>query len=413
MNAVAFKSSFKATILVVVSAACFASSIVSPCLPLIAKYFNVESAQTSLFVSFFLFGYLFGQVFYSILSQKIGYKNTLIFGFLIYIFSAIAQVVFIKHYWFDLLLCSRFFCAFGASSGLICVFAIINDYSAVKEETQKLISLAFISLTLFSYLSVTLGGFVTHYFGWIFVFYFLIVASILNLLMIFLYMPSVQKRKHQYEMSLKLIFMEYLKSFLNYRLLCSSLMVAFTTTSTYLYNAIGSTIAIKIFILSPKCFGMYSILNLIGLISGGWISARMIKNYELLNVLVVGVIISSVPIGMFVLLKDVIFNSDSKGLLFFMLIAILNFGLGLIYPIASYFALNSIKCSSTASSIMNFIKIACPALAIYCVSRLHLGLIDSFETPLLIMFLITIICYLIIKFSLFRSAITADMLKIS
>ncbi len=250
------------------------------------------------------------------------------------------------------------------------MFAIINDYSVAKEETQKLISLAFISLTLFSYLSVTLGGFVTQYFGWIFVFYFLILASILNLLIIFLYLPNVQKNRYQYKVSLKLIFMKYLQSFLNHRLLCSSLMVAFTTTSTYLYNAIGSTIAIKIFTLSPKCFGMYSILNLIGLISGGWISARMIKSYELLNVLVFGVIVSSAPIGMFVLLKDVIFNSDSKGVLFFILIAILNFGLGLIYPVASYLALNSIKCSSTASSIMNFTKIACPALALYCVSRL-------------------------------------------
>ncbi len=124
MNAVAFKSSFKTTILIVVSAACFASSIVSPCLPLIVKYFNVESAQTSLLVSFFLFGYLFGQIFHSILSQKIGYKNTLIFGFLIYIFSTIAQVVFIKHHWLDLLLYSRFFVLLAPHPGLfVCLLS--------------------------------------------------------------------------------------------------------------------------------------------------------------------------------------------------------------------------------------------------------------------------------------------------
>ena len=165
-------SSFKITILIVISAACFSSSIISPCLPYISEYFNVETEQTSLLVSIFLFGYLGGQILYSFLSQIFGYKLSLLIGFFIYIISCFFQILSINHYYLNLLYYSRFFCALGASSGLVCSFAMINDSSENREETQKLISLAFISLTLFAYLSITFGGLITQYFGWIFIFYF-------------------------------------------------------------------------------------------------------------------------------------------------------------------------------------------------------------------------------------------------
>lgn len=361
---------FRATILIVVSAACFSSAIVAPCLPFIAQYFDVPNSKTSLLVSIFLFGYLSGQVAYSIISQKFGYRFALILGFSIYILSCIAQISAIQHHSFNLLFYSRFLCAFGASSGLICVFALINELSQCKEQTQKLISLAFISLTLFAYLSITLSGLIIQYFNWIFVFYIMILISLIQFTLIYKYIPNIKRQHHV----LKTIFSRYLHSIRNYKLLMSSLIVAFTTTSTYLYNAMASTISTQIFLLSPSVFGMIAILNLLALILGGCISLRCVKRYSVSNVLLSSLVLASIPIGGLLLFHEMIFSPGGNGVLFFSAVCFLNFSLGLIYPTASYFALNAIDCSATASSIMNFIKIACPACIIWLVSQLQLEL---------------------------------------
>lgn len=396
MNIFSSHVTFKATILVVVAAACFSSAIVSPCLPFIAEYFNVNNQQTSLLISNFLFGYLAGQVFYSILSQIIGYKNALIFGFLIYVGSCIVQIIAIKSHSFDLLSYGRFLCAFGASSGLICVFSIINELSENKVQAQKLISLAFISLTLFAYLSITFGGLITQFFGWIFVFYFMIIASLTNLVVIFKYIPNFKNKQTISKVYFE-VFSKYVKSIFNYKLVISSLAVSFTTTSTYLYNAMASTIATAIFKLSPVIFGFISILNLIGLIFGGWLSSKLIKKHKTSNILLCGVFISFFPISALFLLHDIIFAVEQNGLIFFSAVFFLNFGLGIIYPTASYLALNAISCSSTASSIMNFFKIASPAFAIYFVSKSHMGLVASYKIPLASIFVIALLSCLAIK----------------
>lgn len=389
-------SAFRATILVVVSAACFASAVISPCLPFIAEYFQVSSNQTTLLVSNFLFGYICGQLVFSILSQFAGYKTALLSGFFIYIVSCVMQIVAINNNNFDLLFYSRFICALGASSGLICVFAIINDFSANKEETQKLISLAFISLTLFAYLSITLGGLISHFLNWIFVFYVMMIVSILEFILIYQYIPDIKKTAVN---AYGHIIPAYLRSFYNYKLILPSLLVAFTTTSTYLYNAVASTISATFFHLSSSSFGFISILNLIGLVSGGWFSTKLIKQYGVSNSLLCGIVISSIPVTMLFLLDKLIFNAQNQGLLFFSAVGILNLGLGIIYPAASYLALNAIDCSSTASSIMNFFKIACPAFIIYFVGKSDLALISSYQIPLFFVFMVAVCSCISIKFS--------------
>ncbi|MFA5959802.1 MAG: MFS transporter [Tatlockia sp.] len=389
-------AAFKATILIIVAAACFSSAIVSPCLPFIADYFNVHDYQTSLLVSNFLFGYLAGQVFYSILSQRSGYKVALIFGFLIYVSSCLIQIIAINCKAFNLLYYARFGCAFGASSGLICVFAIINDLPESKIQTQKLVSLAFISLTFFSYLSITIGGLLTQYLGWIYVFYFMMIVSLLNLLVIFKYIPQTYRKQRRHKSSVE-ILSQYFKAIFNYKIIIPSLAVSFTTTGTYLYNAIASTLSKVVFHLSPSVFGVISILNLIGLIFGGWLSSNLIIKYKTSSVLLCGMYIAFFPVAALFFLHDIIFTAHHHGLFFFLMVFILNFGLGIIYPSASFLALNALNCSSTASSIMNFLKIASPAFAIYFVSKSRMELITSYRVPLASIFIVAMLSCFAIK----------------
>jgi MFS transporter, DHA1 family, multidrug resistance protein len=388
--------SLKITLLLIVSGACFASAIVAPCLPYITKSFGFDNYMSYFLVGVFLFGYLGGQIFNALIAHINGYRNSLLIGFGIYFISSVVQLIAIKNNLIALFIYSRFFCAFGASSGLICSFAIINDKSENNQSAQKLISMAFISLTLFSYLSITLGGFIIEILEWVFVFYLILIVSIIKFALIYNYIPTDQNYIKK-KINLKLVGIKYAKAFFNLKLLAASFIVAFTTTSTYLYNAIGATISINIFQVSPQYFGMLSILNVIGLISGGWISTKMMHINTVFKVLYKGIILTFIPIIAFSIFHSYIFNSSPKGLLFFSLIVLLNFGLGIIYPAASFLALNSIKCSTTASSIMNFIKIGCPALTISLLGYFQFELIQSYKIPMLIISSIAALCLLILK----------------
>lgn len=387
---------FKTTLLLIVSGACFASAIVAPCLPLITKHFNVDNFMTYHFVSAFLFGYLIGQIFYSLVAQIKGYRKSLLIGFSIYFIGSMFQIISIQNNSIDFFMCSRFFSAFGASSGLICSFALINDKSIVIKKSQKLISMAFISLTLFSYVSITLGGFITEYLGSIYIFYLILITSLAQLFLIFNYIPE-QQDKNLGKPNFKYIVAKYVRALYNPKLLSSSLIIAFTTTSTYLYNAVGSTISMNIFHLTPKYFGILSILNLIGLISGGWLSSKMMRRYSALKVVSRGIFLTFIPVSMFFIFHFLVFKIDTNGFFFYLLIIFLNIGLGLIYPAASFVALNSIECNSTASSIMNLIKIGCPALTISSFGYFHVELIESYRIPLLLLFFVAILCLSILK----------------
>ena len=380
----------KLTLLIIVSAACLASSILVPAIPAISHHYLMGLNQPSMLMSVYLCGYLLGQIIYSFLTNSTSPKFALKTGFLIFIIGSIIQIYSINEKSILLLFIGRFVSALGASSGLVCVFAIINERFSANE-SKKLISLAFISLTSFSYVSIIFSGIITSYFGWKVVFYLILIISLLYFYLInkniepFKLTSSVSYGKSYYS-----TITNYLRSLKNLRLILASMIVAFTTTTTYLYNSTAAMISTNYFHFSPYHFGMYSFLNFIGLIIGGYISSVMIKKHSPIKIASIGVFVSAIPLILFIVFTNLIIQNESYMFLFFILTALLNIGLGVIYPSASYMALNSLECSITASSIMNFIKIGCPAIMLLISGFTKLSTINSFEIPLYISFLMTV-----------------------
>jgi MFS transporter, DHA1 family, multidrug resistance protein len=381
----------KLTLLIIVSAACLASSIIVPVIPSISIYYAMEENQPNLLMSTYLFGYLLGQIIYSFLSKHKSPKIALQIGFLIFILGSIIQIYSFYNRSIGLLFLGRFTSSLGASSGLVCVFAIINEKFPINE-SKKLISLAFISLASFSYISIVLSSIITNYIDWKIIFYIILMISILYFFLVNKNIPSFELKYFENQRNKKISYISYyLSSLKNLKLILASMIVAFTTTTTYLYNSTASLISTNYFHFSPNYFGIYSLLNFIGLIMGGYISSILIKKYNPINVVFFGMSIAALPIIAFICFTNIILQNENCMFLFFILTAILNVSLGVIYPSGSYIALNSLECNSTASSIMNFIKIGCPAVVLSISSQTKLSTINSFEIPLYSSFVATLI----------------------
>lgn len=382
---------YEITVLLIVSGAAFASSIAAPCLPFIVKNFNLNTSYSYYIVSIYLFGYLSGQIIHSLIAQFKGYRLTLLFGYSIYVFSCILQILAIKLNLINLFFCSRFLCSLGASAGLVCAFAMINDNHEMEfKNSKKLISKAFMSLTLFSYLAITIGGLITEYLKWDYVFYILIILSIIKLSLIYFHIPYKETQKT--DINFLAAFKKIYTAFSNLKFISSSLMVTFTTTSTYLYNAVGSIISMNIFKLSSRNFGLLSLINLVCLLLGGWFSGKLMKRTSPIKTLSLGFLITLFPIIFISINYTKIFLLGSNGWLFFSLISMINIGLGVIYPSSTFLALNIFSCNSTASGAMNFIKIGVPALTISILSQLELDLVKSYQYSMLTASLIAMMC---------------------
>lgn len=386
----------KVTLLIIVSAACMGSAMLAPLYPALGTYFNLANNQTTSLVSIYLFGYLVGQILHSFLSMKYGYRLSLKIGFIIFIFASLFQLISIYLHWYALFFYSRLFSALGASSGLICAFAIINKMPT-RECIPKYISLAFMSLTLSAYLFITVSGIISGIYGFKSIFNILTLIAFIQFLLILKFIPDLPDFHHN-DRSFTLISRKYLQSLINPKLILSSIIVAFTTTATYLYNATAASISTNILFFSTQTFGYFSILLLAGLLIGGLLNTYLAKKTSQQRILSSGLFISFLSLFLLLFFSNcILIRHAGFGYMFFILVAFLNLGLGLIYPSASYIALNSIECTTTASSIMNCIKISFPALVIFIVSRTDLSSINSFQIPLLIFLGISLLNSFVIK----------------
>mgnify|MGYP006075140735 CR=1 FL=1 len=379
------------TLYFIVSAACTAALIISPGLTDLSLYFDIPVKQSSKVVSIFLLGYVLGLFFHSYEAKRSGYRKTLFRGFVIYNIGNLLQILSIKFQLYDPFLLSRLLSSIGASSGLICVFAMIPEISRNTKETQRLISNAFISLTLASYLSITVGGFLTYYLGWMSIIGFTLCLSTLNIVMILKYIPKV-KPENSINLEITVFIKKYTHAFFNSQLLRFSVISSFTTCSSYLYNSLGSLIAMNIFHMSPRDIGIISILNLIAIITGSRISTALSKQLDSFRSLSIGVFLSSAPIALIVLLAIEYIPDNLIKASFFLSVLLINISTGIIYPQASFLALKSTECKPTASSIMNIFKIGIPCIVIFLAGRSSLSLELSFYIPMSIFFLITSFC---------------------
>lgn len=386
--------SFKFALVMLVSGACFASAIVVPCIPNLITHFGINVQQSYHIVSFYLFGYLLGQFIHAFINKSIGYRRCLLTGFFIYSGSSFLQIISIHITSFDLFLWARFLSAFGAAAGPICMFAMVADIAHHKKEFQKCITLAFFSLTLFTYLTITVGGLITQYGNWKLIFDLVCAVALSKFLLIIFSIPR-SRTQSIFQNQGSNLFKDYCKKFANIKLVSASFIIAFATTSTYLYNAIAASLSLTYFKITPADFGYYSVFNMLCVLLGGWISNKIAVKLSMLKVLSIGITVVLISLFLFLILYDQVFAVSSGGVYYQILVGILNIGIGIIYPSASNLALRSESCTTTASSVMNIIKMGSPTLAVGLLSHFHLQAVASFIIPMCCFSAITVVNFFV------------------
>lgn len=146
-----------------------------PAFPQIQKYFQVSAEKMPLVISSLFLGFGFGQLLFGPLSDSIGRRPAVHFGFLVFIGGTLLSNL---SHSFEVFLISRFLQGFGVSSPRIIAIAMVRDQSS-GNKMAKIVSLITTLFILIPVIAPTLGKVILSFGSWRALFVFLTLSGTL------------------------------------------------------------------------------------------------------------------------------------------------------------------------------------------------------------------------------------------
>lgn len=357
-----------------ISLASISAAIITPALPQIMQHFHLPTGMSAWIVSIFLIGYVAGQLIYGPLSNRFGRIIALriglfinLIGILICLFaSTLTQS-------YELLLAGRLITALGASAGLVCSFTLINELFA-PHIAKKVLSYAVLSFTLGLAIAVALGGYLTQYFHWQTCFIALFIQGIILFIGNFSLCETL-KEKDKNALNYKSILQGYAQALTSKRLIAFAIILSCCTTMSYTYSACGPLVAQLQLNLSPASYGTWNLVTTFGMLIGGIISVQLTQKMNGLFIIKLSLSLMMTCLGFLILFK--LFGCSCT-ICFFTLMAIMFCTNSLLFPCASFYAVNAIDNRASASAMMNFLNMGVATLAVSSISVLPFQALTDF-----------------------------------
>ena len=172
-----------------------------PAFPSIAKGLNTTVSLVMLSLSSFFIGISIGQLIYGPLLERYGRKTPLYFGLALYAISSFACATAMS---VETLIIFRFFQALGGCVGMVASRAMVRDLFDVKDNA-KVFSTLMLVIAVSPIIAPTLGGLITTYIGWRFIFIMLIIVIAMIVAGIYFLLPNSKQPDPTYSLKPKAI----------------------------------------------------------------------------------------------------------------------------------------------------------------------------------------------------------------
>ncbi len=345
-------------LLLLVSFASVGAVLFTPGLPAITSFFNLSTAEAQLTITTYLVGYALGQLPYGPLANRFGRKKTLYIGISLSILGSLLCAIS-GSISFGVLVFARFLQALGASVGLKISFTMVADVYNQTDST-KIFSRIIMAFAIMPGLAVAIGGWLIHLLNWQSCFYFL---ALFGGLMLWLStrLPETSKSLDSNALNIRSVLHSYGVMFKNPRLVISGLVMGCGSAVVYIFASKAPFIGINLIGLSPKVFGTYNLIPLLGMLSGSILAMKLAGRFSFQFFLLSGILSAFVAsFGMLVPFSIGIINSVS---LFFPMVFIY-MAEAVVFSNISSFGLTNAKNKSNGSAVMNFINLGTTVIAV-------------------------------------------------
>lgn len=348
-----------------ITIASISAAMITPALPLIQQSYQLGHGALEWIIAIYLIGYMFGQLIYGPLANTLGRLWALRCGLLLNLVGILFCLGSICHFNYSLLLMGRFITALGAASGLTCTFMLLNELLS-EDKAMHAMSFTIVAFTLGIGAAVAIGGLIAQYLFWGDCLWLLLIQGIIMLACTWQFPETLS---NPIRLSVKTIVKQYLQAIKSIKLVAASCVVALTSVISYTYSAAAPLYAHIQLHLTPGNYGIWNIINMIGMLASGFISRYLMPRYQARSILKYGMLMM-IPCILSLLL---LFCLTPSPYWFFITTALLYCFAGSIYPSASYLASNAIDDKASAASMMSFINIGFAMAAVVMLGYLPLS----------------------------------------
>ena len=254
----------------------FAIDMYLPSFPGIAAELHTSTAKISLSVSSYFAGLAAGQLIYGPLLDRFGRKRPLYAGLTLFIVASLLCTLSRTSEW---LIAMRFLQALGGCVAGVAAIAMVRDFFPVRE-TAKIISLLILILGVSPLLAPSFGSYVAVHLGWQSVFVILAVVALLNMAVLYGYLPEGHPPDRNISLHPRPIIRNFAEVLQEPQFTVFALSSAFVLAGLLVYVAGSPIIFMEVFHVNARNFGFIFAGLAVGFIGSNQVNVFLLRKFS-------------------------------------------------------------------------------------------------------------------------------------
>ncbi|KJV09312.1 hypothetical protein VZ95_12255 [Elstera litoralis] len=341
------------------------TSIYVPSLPDLELALATDAAMVQVTMTAFLIGFAFMQLVYGPLSDVKGRRIALLLGLIVFIVGNILCTTATS---IEQLIVGRVVQALGACVGPVVSRAVVRDAFGVAGAATVMASVA-AGISLAPAIGPTLGGLLHTAFGWQANFALLTVLGTGLLFIIWRWLPETNPHKGVHVFNFGVMRRSYHELIRNRTFMTYNIAIALGFSAMFAYITGSPFLFIRNFHLSPAEFGLLTMFNALGFMSGSLIARKKAATWSNPRLANLGTLISTLgggwllaqAVGDILTVPGVI-----SGVFTFLL------GLGILIPAAFAGSIAAAPhLAGAGSGLVGFTQMAMSAVLSYLVAHIN------------------------------------------
>lgn len=371
-----------------------------PAFPSIAKGLNTTVASVMLSLSSFFIGISFGQLLYGPLLERYGRKTPLYFGLSLYAISSLACATAMS---VETLIIFRFFQALGGCVGMVASRAMVRDLFDVKENA-KVFSTLMLVIAVSPIIAPSLGGFITTYIGWRYIFIMLIIVIASIIAGIYFLLPDSKGPDSTFSLKPTAILLSFASIIKHPQFALYTFSGSIASAGLYAFISGSPYVFLEVFKVTEQHYGWVFAFVASGLIGSSQLNSLFLKRFKSEQIIRVALYFQSFVAFVLAAISILGFSELYTTILLIFLYLCCQ---GFIFPNASALSMASFGHNAgNASALMGFIQMSLGALMSAMVSVLH----NESTLPMTgVMAFCSILASLIFTIFRFKNVIVADV----
>ncbi len=341
------------------------TSIYVPSLPDIEHALATDAAMVQVTMTAFLIGFAFMQLVYGPLSDVKGRRLALLLGLVVFVIGNILCTTATS---IEQLIVGRVVQALGACVGPVVARAVVRDAFGVAGAATVMASVA-AGISLAPAIGPTVGGLLHTAFGWQATFALMTLLGTALLFIIWRWLPETNPQKGVHAFNFGVMHRSYRELIGNRTFMLYNVAIALGFAGMFAYITGSPFLFIRLFELSPAQFGLLTMVNALGFMSGSLIARKKAEAWGNVRTAHIGTIISVVGGGWLLLqasLGILTIPGVISGVFTFLL------GLGTLVPAAFAGSIAAAPhLAGAGSGLVGFSQMAMSAVLSYLVAHVN------------------------------------------